>query len=158
MSRIPAHRLNVAVHAIGLQNDFQDSIVDVGNGRIRWIGYLQPTPISERYRVRVEYSGQARPRVTVLSPELVVPDGKARLPHIFPSGDLCLHYPGEWTPSMSIAYTIVPWASEWLLHYEVWRVTGTWTGAGHEPTQGTKRDPNAGRGSSPPQRATRTDG
>jgi hypothetical protein len=43
---------------------------------------------------------------------------------------------------MLIATSIVPWASEWLLHYEIWRATGTWTGGGHEPKQGSKRDSN----------------
>jgi len=34
---------------------------------------------------------------------------------------------------MSIASTILPWASEWLFHYEIWRATGEWTGGGREP-------------------------
>jgi hypothetical protein len=149
--RIPSRKLNVAVHAVGLRNDFPDSVVELGMGRICWMGYLQPTPLSERYRVRIEYSGQARPMVNVISPKLVVPDGKVRLPHVFPGArDLCLHYSGEWNPGMSIAATIVPWASEWLLHYEIWCVTGTWAGGGHEPSAGAKRDARvASEGSTP---------
>jgi hypothetical protein len=41
---------------------------------------------------------------------------------------------------MSMATTIVSWTSEWLLHYEVWRATGAWTGGGHEPGDGRTRD------------------
>ena len=63
-----------------------------------------------------------------------------RLPHVFPGDNLCLHFPGEWTPEKSIATTIVPWTSEWLLHYEIWVFTGKWTGGGHQPSQGPKRD------------------
>ncbi len=135
MPRIPTHKLNVAAHAIGLRQDFPDSEIQVGNGWIRWIGYLRPTPVSDRYKVKIEYAaGEPRPRVTVLEPELVIPAGKKRLPHVFADGKtLCLHFPGEWNPGMLISHTIVPWAAEWQLHYEVWRVTHAWTGGGHEP-------------------------
>jgi hypothetical protein len=30
----------------------------------------------------------------------------------------------------SIADTIVPWTAEWLVHYEIWLVTGEWYGGG----------------------------
>ena len=29
---------------------------------------------------------------------------------------------------MLIVDTIVPWAAEWLLHYEIWLATGEWFG------------------------------
>jgi hypothetical protein len=32
---------------------------------------------------------------------------------------------------MLLAYTVVPWISEWLLYYELWLFTGEWTGGGH---------------------------
>ena len=34
---------------------------------------------------------------------------------------------------MLLADTIVPWAAEWLMHYELWLVTGEWTGGGDHP-------------------------
>ena len=34
---------------------------------------------------------------------------------------------------MSIADTIVPWTAEWLVHYEIWLVTGEWYGGGDWP-------------------------
>lgn len=37
---------------------------------------------------------------------------------------------GEWKPRMKLADTIVPWAAEWLLHYELWLATGEWGGGG----------------------------
>ena len=48
---------------------------------------------------------------------------------------LCLYYgpAREWIPDKMIADTIVPWASEWLLHYEFWLVTGIWHGGGIHP-------------------------
>ena len=38
---------------------------------------------------------------------------------------------------MFIADTIVPWACEWLLHYEIWLATGEWHGGGEHPSAGT---------------------
>ena len=31
---------------------------------------------------------------------------------------------------MYLAETILPWASEWLAHYEGWLYTGEWKGGG----------------------------
>jgi hypothetical protein len=57
-----------------------------------------------------------------------------KLPHVYSSDTqyLCLHYPREkkWTESQNIAVTIIPWAAEWLFHYEIWVITGTWNGGG----------------------------
>ena len=36
----------------------------------------------------------------------------------------------EWDKTKFIAETIIPWTSEWLLHYEIWVATGTWHGGG----------------------------
>lgn len=83
--------------------------------------------------MEIRYGGHLRrPEVVVLDPPLDVPEGRS-LPHVFPGDRLCLHYPGEWDDSMLVATTIVPWASEWLLHYEIWKSTGEWHGGGHEP-------------------------
>lgn len=43
---------------------------------------------------------------------------------------LCLYHPAanEWNNTMLIADTVLPWASEWLLHYELWHLDGVWRG------------------------------
>jgi hypothetical protein len=45
---------------------------------------------------------------------------------------LCIYYKRakEWDETKFIADTIIPWTSEWLLHYEIWVATGTWQGGG----------------------------
>lgn len=105
--------------------------VTIKRGRVRWQGQLKPTPLSESYTLRIDYALPHRPAVTVVSPHLNVPTGQ--LPHVFDDGRLCLCYPWQWDSSKLIARTLVPWASEWLLHYELWTVTGEWHGGGHEP-------------------------
>jgi hypothetical protein len=102
-------------------------------GALTWTGPLQPSPLSAVYTVVVTYrAGWHRPRVTVLDPPLREP-GVGRLPHVFPEDRLCLHYGGDWHEQMSIADTILPWAAEWLVHYELWKATGDWHGGGHDP-------------------------
>jgi hypothetical protein len=66
----------------------------------------------------------------VLDPELIRPP-ESDLPHVYEDDVLCLHLTDEWTADMLIATTTVPWAAEWLLHYEIWLSTdGTWCGGG----------------------------
>jgi transglutaminase-like putative cysteine protease len=107
----------------------------LGRGRLRWRGQLRPTPLSARYTIDIDYAPPKRPKVSVIAPQLRRPDDK-RLPHTFRDGTLCLCYSWQWRASDSIAATIVPWASEWLLNYELWLITDEWHGGGH----GTEHD------------------
>jgi hypothetical protein len=109
------------------------SSVSVSSGRLRWSGTVQPTEASATYSMTLSYRGGNRaPEVRVVSPEIHVPEGQT-LPHVYSGERLCLCYPGEWNAGKMIARTIIPWASEWLLHYEIWTFTGRWHGGGHEP-------------------------
>jgi len=40
---------------------------------------------------------------------------------------------------MSLADTILPWASLWFFYYEIWLATGEWVGGGEHP--GDREDP-----------------
>ena len=75
------------------------------------------------------YSLQIRPKVHVLSPRLDLPSRRSEV-HVYSDGTLCLYFPGEWDRSSLLVDTIVPWICEWLIHYEVWQVTGNWHGGG----------------------------
>jgi hypothetical protein len=61
------------------------------------------------------------------------PDARS-LPHVYPGHELCLYYGNEWRHDMLLASTIVPWAAGWLIHYELWLVTGRWAGGGVHST------------------------
>lgn len=70
------------------------------------------------------------------------PDGTP-VPHLYgrwddPRGtDLCLYYPPDESMVLGheVAEKLLPWAYEWLYYYEIWLVTGTWSGleAPHAP-------------------------
>ena len=102
-------------------------------GVLQWTGELQPSEVSRRSLVALRYAPPYHPRVFVRRPKLVV-DTDGNLPHIYPDGSLCLHEPGQWSPGDPIAKTILPWACEWLLHYEFWLATGEWCGSGGNHT------------------------
>lgn len=105
------------------------------NGLASWRGWVQPTPLSERYELRVDYRVGQVPKVTVLSPDLEQRPGGDDLPHTYREGYLCLYLPRakEWVASMSIATSIMRWALLWLYFYEIWLKTGTWEGGGEHP-------------------------
>jgi hypothetical protein len=103
----------------------------LARGAVRWIGPLQPTAVSREYTVSVVYRPHRSPEVRVLDPPLD-PGDRLRLPHVYPGNRLCLYTQSalEWDETMLLADTIIPWAAEWLLHYEIWHVTGHWGGGG----------------------------
>ncbi len=104
-------------------------------GTIIWYGLIRPTELSDEYKIRIKYRLNFSPNVRVLTPKLQGVRHNEPIPHIYNSGNLCLYLPrtNEWTPSMPIAQTIVPWTYKWLYFYEFWQVTGTWSGGGEHP-------------------------
>lgn len=95
---------------------------------------ITPTPLSKSYTIQLRYKNHI-PTVYVISPMPLELHGKEkRLPHIYNQKEqrICLYYPSndEWDSSQYLADTIIPWASEWLFHYEIWLSTGEWQGGG----------------------------
>jgi hypothetical protein len=77
--------------------------------------------------------------VYVARPRLQLLEGQA-LPHVYPLNTLCLFLGNrEWHESIPIADTLVPWASEWLLFYELWLppASGSEEGSTHRPAPPT---------------------
>jgi hypothetical protein len=103
---------------------------------VAWVGEVQPTPLSRKYQIKIEYRADKSPMITVLSPKLALLEGWSKPPHTYREGNLCLYTPSkrEWHAGKSIASTIVPWISLWLFYYEAWLITGKWLGDGTEPS------------------------
>jgi hypothetical protein len=136
-----------------------------------WEGPLRPA--SKTYRVRIvlfrrtifEGWTLANNYVTVhvvdplVGAEMLV--NETLLPHIYwndrnPAWPaLCLWDPAEmfWTPEMSIATTIIPWTSEWLLFFEYWQISGEFLGPGRHPPRRRKECPTPPETSDPESRA-----
>lgn len=108
---------------------FPEAVIRIKRTELVWTGVLAPTPLSRQYTVRISYLTGRFPSVMVVDPPLV-PDDDGRLPHVYRDGSLCLYEAHEWDGSMLMVDSIIPWATEWLAHYELWRLSGEWYGDG----------------------------
>jgi hypothetical protein len=134
-ARFHQRRLSIAQQRARMQALYPGFTSTWERGLIRWTGDLQPTDVSERYRIAVAYRLESTPKVRVLAPALRAREDGEPIPHRYPEGHLCLYLTnsGEWTANDYIAETTVPWTSLWLYYYEVWHATGEWLGGGVHP-------------------------
>jgi len=136
----PSHRLSVAQQAWILRHAFPRAECRMKCDRLVWRGNLTPSPLSETYKVEISYRLERSPRVRLVYPPLRTFKCQA-CRHLYSDDTLCLYDPryGEWNAAMRISETIVPWASEWLFHYEIWLRTGQWHGGGDHPDPGMQK-------------------
>ena len=139
-------RQSLMVQAGSLKSYFNDChVIRKGEQELTWIGKVTPSPLSETYTLRIYYKYNKGAKVYVLNPKpLILAAGETELPHVYstPEQQLCLYYPKdkEWDTSMLYVKTLIPWACEWLCHYELWVCTGTWHGGGiHHETEAQKQ-------------------
>ena len=131
--------LNIARQLADLQRLYPHGEGRLIANRLIWHCVLQPSAFSRKYLLEVTYLLGEFPTTIVLDPSPRELAGGRKPPHVYAgSGDpLCLFYPAarEWSSSMPISRTIVPWACEWLLHFEAWLYSGVWEGGGttHPP-------------------------
>lgn len=121
------------------------TFVKEGYQHIIWECDITPTPLSQTYRIRIDYKANTKPDVYVVSPKpLRRFDGLSKLEHVYDTEKqrICLYYPivDKWNFSKPLVKTIIPWAAEWLLYYEIWVVTGEWKGGGIHPTNDEKKE------------------
>ncbi len=126
--------LTLAIQRLHLKKMFPDADCQIHGNTLTWKGRICPTCLSDSYLVELIYRQKGSPKVFVREPQLQRRNGQ-RAPHLYDEGNLCLHYPDEWTPNMILSDSILPWTSEWLLHYEVWLATGEWCGGGTHPVR-----------------------
>ena len=107
------------------------------HGKLIWEFNARPTPLSRSYGVRICYRLAQSPQVFVLSPHLPTLAAGRKLPHVYQQDPprLCLYLPsqGEWSATMRISETLVPWSVLWLYYFEDWLVTDEWSGGGVHP-------------------------
>ena len=123
--------LSLAIQAEHLRQIIPESRYLIESSELRWWGNIIPSPLSQSYRIKLTYKLTDKPKVHVLSPKLIIPEGK-KLPHIWSADNLCLYFPDqkEWNCRKVLAHSVLPWTSEWLFFYEIWLATGEWVGGG----------------------------
>jgi len=126
--------ISLATQQGHLLRRYPNSRIARGRERLVWSGGWTPAAYSVTYEVLIDHQLGKSPLVYVVRPRLQLVDGQA-LPHVYPLNTLCLFLGNrEWHESIPIADTLVPWASEWLLFYELWLATGgEWLGEGEHP-------------------------
>lgn len=124
-------RLNVALQDWHIQKKFSDFEIKKEDKKWVWVGYLQPTPHSKKYKVKIVHHPY-NPRVFVIEPRVF-----KHAPHRYSDDSLCLYHPNDksFDGQSLISDTIIPWTSEWLFFYEGWLKDGVWWGkeAPHSP-------------------------
>lgn len=130
MVSIPRRAINLGHQLAAIQAVLPHARGTVRRGRLTCTVAVQPSPLSRIYTAQISYRHGSTPRVRITDPPLDLHPRATVLPHVYSDGDLCLHLPEEWREDMLLARTIMPWTSEWLLHYELWLITGRWAGSG----------------------------
>jgi hypothetical protein len=117
--------------------------VCVGSGRLSatglvWEYRVRPTALSREYLVRIAFDRGDVPVVFIVQPDLLKLAAGRPLPHVYQNPlRLCLVLPGtqEWTGTMRIDQTFVPWAATWLFYFEEWLGSDEWKGGGQHPDE-----------------------
>lgn len=112
---------------------------------LRWRYYVQPTPLSREYLVEIIFDRGEPPKAFVKEPNLSSLAGGRDLPHIYRNPDrlcLCLPKAREWTDTMRIDQTFVPWIATWLFYFEEWLGSDVWKGGGEHPEPGATESYN----------------
>lgn len=144
MGRFKKPRLTLIQQYHALKRDFGfGEIQRIGYNQLIWKGTLKSSPIGDSYLVKITYHKGNVPKIYILDPpKLKLPKEKKRLEHVYDHGKqrLCLYYPKakEWKETMTISSTILPWTIDWLYHYEIWLITGSWSGGGIHPGSNKK--------------------
>lgn len=141
------NHISIAIQAANIKRMFPDSTVTTFHDQeLTWMHTITPSPLGDNYEIKLVYKingsrkrlgaqkTNSAPKIYVLNPKLALAKGKTKLPHCYDQKKqhLCLYYPDgkEWNKSMLLTSTIIPWAFEWLYHYEIWLGTGEWMGGG----------------------------
>lgn len=95
------------------------------NGQLFCYGYFQPSEFSITYYYRVEWKPGVAPKVFPMNPHIEYDDEI----HIYKEGNLCLYYPKDFVYNVNSSHiheTIIPWAHEWFVFYELYLIKGRW--------------------------------
>lgn len=130
------NRISLIVQEGTLKKTFPDGLIKrFREESLTWTCSVTPSPLSSTYKIKLKYVRNDGIQVYVIEPKpLALAEDKKKLPHVYstPEQRLCLYYPNrvEWNVGMLYIKTIIPWACEWLCHYEIWVCTGIWHGGG----------------------------
>lgn len=119
-----------------------------GNGQcykdyFYWEFDIKPSTFSRVYRVLLIWDFQhVAPKIYILNEEVHKIATEKTIPHLYSQTQiqLCLYYPSykEFSSSIPLCTTIIPWTYLWLSYYEEWLYSGEWKGGGIHPESTTR--------------------
>lgn len=132
---IKKRKYSVGMQYGAIKSKYPEFVSTLSKGSLTIKGQIRPTARSKAYTFKLKYSVGSVPDVSIITPPLEKNFKGEDIPHTYPKEKLCLYYPGykEFSSSMLISDTIIPWISLWLYHYENWHLTGDWMGGGIHP-------------------------
>lgn len=130
--------MSSAVQLLSLKSLFPESLGFIERGKLQWsFDGFQGSPISKVYRIEIEGRPGEKPDVW-LSGGAINDDNAREAPHKYgvdevgPRIRACLDR-FDWKSDQLYSETYIPWAMEWIMHFEIWCATGRWTGGGVHP-------------------------
>ena len=111
-----------------IESNYEFLKCSISKAKLVALGKVRPTDFSIEYTVKITYDGLRSPKVFVIDPEIDYHDDI----HMYPSDNsLCLYHPESdgfiWDfREHHIHDTIIPWAIEWFVFYELYLITGKW--------------------------------
>ena len=89
-------------------------------------GTIMPSEDCDAYEIKITYRFGSVPHVSVLRPQITP---RAAI-HMYSDGSLCLYFPEDtpWKPSDDLHQKTIPWTSEWLVFYELFKIRKKWLG------------------------------
>lgn len=132
-------RPSLAVQAAALKNGFPDSECSVKNGTLRWsMEGFRGSPVTDAYGVELVKKCGRPLEVWLSGGALERRDSLEDVPHHYRVDAakrrvmVCLEL-GDYHDGQLYVDTYVPWAMEWIVHFEIWSATGVWNGGGLHP-------------------------
>lgn len=125
------------LHLLGAYPDSSGSILH--GGRLVWRATVKPSALSDIYQVCIEAKPRSFPQVWVSGGAVDRCKDLPSVPHKLgyeerpPRVRVCLQY-GDWSTDQLFTETVMPWCSEWILHFEIWMATDEWHGGGIHPS------------------------
>lgn len=143
--RTKSQRLSLAQQACILKQRHPESVCKIRQGSLYCrIDEFRACGCSHRYSLEI-IKDPGKPAEVWLSGDALRKCANLKtIPHIYDSSEakrkvmLCLSYK-DWQPSQAYTDTFIPWAMEWILHFEAWLYTGEWNGGGKHPQQSQAR-------------------
>ncbi|RDK89153.1 hypothetical protein [Marinirhabdus gelatinilytica] len=99
----------------------------VKDGKLLGKGKIKPNGCKKEYEILVVYDINdilRKERIFVVN-DSQIQFGKT--PHLYPGNSLCLYYPKDLPQNLDLNFIdVIPWISEWLVMYELWKKYGIW--------------------------------